>query len=338
MLIKNQSLKSYNTFAIDATAAYFVKIKSIKQLQDLCCHQIMREMPSLVLGGGSNVLLAHDYAGVVVKNEINGIEIIKKNAQSVWLNVGAGVPWHELVQYSLDNDFAGLENLSLIPGTVGAAPIQNIGAYGVEFQSVFESLTAVEKATGKLKVFDAAECQFGYRTSIFKQELKNKYIIVDVTVRLNKAGKNLQLHYDRVQDTLDVMGVKKPTIQDVSAAVIQLRQSKLPDPNKIGNAGSFFKNPEVSLQHANDLKQQFSRLPVFPIADDRAKISAAVLIESAGWKGKHHGGAAVSDQHALVLVNYNNATGAELLQLSQAIQHDIKQRYAVQLIPEVYII
>ena len=337
-MIENQSLKTYNTFRIDASSRYFLPVKSIEEVQDYCHQQQWQQMPQLILGGGSNILFSQDFAGVVIKNEILGFEKVKEDSHSVWLTVGAGEQWQQLVQYCLDRNYAGLENLSLIPGTVGAAPIQNIGAYGVEFESVFDSLQAVECKTGNIKTFDAQDCQFAYRNSIFKQALKGQYIIVTVTVRLNKCLDNVQLDYERIQSTLSEMGIDEPTIQDVSAAVIQLRQAKLPNPNKIGNAGSFFKNPIISSQCAKNLKKELPTLSLFAVDDDATKVSAAALIEAAGWKGKSYGGAAVSEQHALVLVNKCDASGQDVLALSKQVQDDIKKRYNVQLETEVNII
>ena len=338
MLIKNQSLKLYNTFGIEVAANYFVQIEGIQQAQELWREKRWQAMPKMVLGGGSNVLFVDDFTGLMVKNDIMGIECVKQDETHVWLTVGAGEGWHDLVCYCLSHDYAGIENLALIPGTVGAAPIQNIGAYGVEFESVFESLQAIEISTGRLVTFDHQACQFGYRDSVFKKSLKGQYMIAAVTIRLCKQHSSMQLHYDRVQATLSKMGVTEPTIQDVSAAVISLRQAKLPDPKKQGNAGSFFKNPELSQTVFEAFHQSFPNVSYFNVGGSRVKIAAAALIEQAGWKGRSLGAAAVSDKHALVLVNRDQASGRDVLTLAQKIQADIAEKFNIRLEPEVNII
>lgn len=332
---ENVSLKPFNTFGLEARAERFTMFRSVKELRDSLKN--IGDTPLLVLGGGSNILLTQDFKGVVLKNELKGIEVLEEDGLNTLVEVAAGENWHEFVLHCIDNDWAGIENLSLIPGTVGAAPMQNIGAYGVEIRQVFKRLTAVEIATGKVCSFSNEECEFGYRESVFKKSLKGKYVITSVVFKLNKTP-SFNTSYGAIQDTLDTMGVTKLSIKAVSDAVIKIRQSKLPDPKKIGNAGSFFKNPEVDKIDFEGLKAEFTNIPGYPLPSQRVKIPAAWLIEQAGWKGKTFGEIGVHKNQPLVLVNYGNGKGNDLRDLAFKIQASVRNKFGVLLNPEVNII
>lgn len=335
----NVSLKPYNTFGIEAQARYLVEISHENDLPALLLLNDFVDVPKLILGGGSNVLLRRDYDGLVVKMAIQGIEVVREDDNHVYLNVGAGVNWHQLVAYCVAQGYAGMENLSLIPGTVGAAPMQNIGAYGVEIEQIFESLTAVHIPTGEYHTFTHGDCAFGYRESVFKHELKGQYIITRVVFRLDKVP-TFHTRYGAIQETLNAMGVPedKLSIQAISDAVIHIRRSKLPDPEQIGNAGSFFKNPEISAEQFAQLKETYSDMPGYPLADGSVKLPAGWLIERAGWKGYRKGDAGVHAKQALVLVNYGGATGDELIALAQQVQASVYEKYGVRIQPEVNVI
>lgn len=333
------SLKPYNTFGIDANARYLVEINHADDINTLLQLSDFVNIPKLILGGGSNVLLCHDFDGLVIKMNIQGIEVIREDDDHVYVVAGAGVGWHELVLFCVQHGYAGMENLSLIPGTVGAAPLQNIGAYGVELEQVFESLTAVHTRTGERRTFLHADCQFGYRESVFKHELKGQYIITGVTFQLDKRP-TFHTRYGAIQETLAEMGISDDalSIKAISDAVIRIRRSKLPDPAQIGNAGSFFKNPEIPKAQFDTLKGQFDALPGYPIGEDTVKIPAGWLIEQAGWKGYRAGSAGVHAKQALVLVNHGNATGQELLALAKQVQDSVQEKFGVSITPEVNII
>lgn len=333
------SLKPYNTFRIDAHARYLVEINHADDINTLLQLTDFVGLPKLILGGGSNVLLCHDFNGLVIKMNIQGIDVIREDDDHIYLVAGAGVNWHELVQFCVQQGYAGMENLALIPGTVGAAPLQNIGAYGVELEQVFESLTAVHTQTGERRTFSHADCQFGYRESVFKRELKSHYIITSVTFQLNKRP-TFHTRYGAIQETLTEMGVseEKLSIKAISDAVIRIRRSKLPDPAQIGNAGSFFKNPEISKIQFDTLKEQFAELPGYPIGDKAVKVPAGWLIEQAGWKGYRVGDAGVHSKQALVLVNYGNATGQELLNLAEKVQDSVQEKFGITITPEVNVV
>lgn len=333
----NVSLKPYNTFGIDVAARYLVEADNEQDIDTLFQLPDFDKLPKLVLGGGSNLLFTQDFNGVVIKINIKGIEIIKEDTESVWLQVGAGENWHEFVSYCVEKGWGGIENLSLIPGTVGAAPIQNIGAYGVELSTTCEQVAAIALADGQQRVFAREECRFGYRDSIFKNEVKGQYIITGVRFKLSK-NPVLQTSYGDVQKVLDQANVKTPTLKTVSEAIIKIRRSKLPDPAEIGNAGSFFKNPEVSLSVFERLKAQYPDLPSYEIDAQTRKIPAAWLIEQCGWKGKRTGNTGVHTRQALVLVNYGNARGEEIRQLSEKIKASVQEQFGVQLQTEVNII
>jgi len=324
------SLKSLNTFGVEASAGLLLTIETEEDLLSLPAFNPHRDF---VLGGGSNVLFVTDVPGTVFLNRISGKDIISEHDGSAQLEVGAGENWHQLVRWSLDQGLSGLENLSLIPGLAGAAPIQNIGAYGVELSSVLEWVTAWDWKTSNWVTFNKNDCRFGYRDSLFKSVETNRYLITSTRLRLNREFKP-QLDYAGLRDALSSMGIDQPEAKQVSDTVIRIRQQKLPDPAVTGNAGSFFKNPVVSMDEAEMLRGRFPGLPTWPAGTDRAKLSAAWMIDHCGWKGFQENGAAVSSQHALVLVNQGQASGRQILELSQKIADSVAQEFDVTLEPE----
>ncbi len=334
-IIENQSLRTYNTFGIDVLAKYFAEVCSENELQIVLKQNIQ---PLLLLGGGSNVLLTKNFDGLVIKNSISGIQIETTRDQKVIVSAGAGENWHGFVQWCLRHDFGGVENLSLIPGTVGAAPIQNIGAYGVELKAVFHHLEAMELSTCRIHTFSKEDCQFGYRDSIFKRDLKDKFCITKVYFELTKKEHSINISYGAIKDTLYDRGIEKPTIQELSQAVIAIRSSKLPDPAVIGNAGSFFKNPEIQSDAFDVLKRQFPNLPAFPGERGGVKVPAGWLIEQCGWKGTRRGDAGCYEKQALVLVNYGKAKGEEIWQLARDIADSVKVKFGIQLQAEVNLV
>ena len=333
----NISLKPYNTFGIEVFAKIFIEIKSIDNLIQLVDSQKFIANKKLILGGGSNVLLTQDFEGIVVKNSLLGIEILKQDSDFVWIKSGAGVAWHSFVRYCVDHNYAGVENLSLIPGTVGAAPMQNIGAYGVEIKDVFESLEAITILDGSLQIFNKENCNFGYRESVFKNIFKNQFIIISVTFRLNKTPK-FNTSYGAITEVLNKNGIKELSIKAISDAVIEIRSSKLPDPKVLGNSGSFFKNPEVSLQKVEELKLIYPNIPNYPINESSVKLAAGWLIEQCGWKGKIVGNTGSHKDQALVLVNYGDASGIEIWQLAQDIKLSVWNKFNVEIVAEVNVI
>jgi UDP-N-acetylmuramate dehydrogenase len=334
MIEHNISLKPFNTFGFDLKAEHFIRFSSILGLSEILKEHA--EKPLFILGGGSNILLTKNVEGLVLKNEIKGIKIIEDHEDYVIVESGAGEVWHEFVVHSINNGWAGIENLSLIPGSVGASPMQNIGAYGVEIKDVFAYLSALNIVTGEIENFNAEQCQFGYRESVFKQALKGKYVICYVAFKLSKkAIKNTT--YGAIEEELKKMGISNPSIEDISKAVISIRQSKLPNPAEIGNAGSFFKNPIVSEQHVQKLQEIYPDIPNYPSINGTKKLAAGWLIEKAGWKGKTIGNYGVHKNQALVLVNYGGGSGEEILALSTAIIEDIKTKFDVELEREVNI-
>lgn len=335
---EGQNLKPFNTLGIEARASKFVSIESGEQLKAVLRDPELKKYPFFVLGGGSNVLFVGDFDGLVLHMAIKGIEVISQDEEDVLIRAGAGENWHQLVLHCVDKGWGGIENLSLIPGTVGAAPIQNIGAYGVELREVFESLRAVNVETGKTKIFDSRECRFGYRDSIFKNELKDKYIITHVTLRLSKHP-DLNTSYGAIRSKLEEKGIKQPTIKDISDMVIEIRNSKLPAPGDIGNAGSFFKNPVISSALFDKLKQNYPEIPGYPVDNEKGvKVPAGWLIEETGWKGKIVGNTGTYRQQALVIVNHGGATGDEILKLAKKIRNSVKDKFGIKLVPEVNII
>ena len=331
------NLLPYNTFGISALASQVVEVNSVLQLQNLIQEKAILEEPFLILGGGSNILFIKNYEGLVLKNNLKGIEVSRENENYVWLKAAGGEVWHELVMFCVNKNWGGIENLSLIPGTVGAAPMQNIGAYGVEIKDTFEELEAINIQTGELEKFNNEQCKFGYRESIFKHEAKGRYFITSVTFKLNKKP-DLNTSYGDIETLLKEWHIAKPTIADVSKAVIAIRQSKLPDPVLLGNAGSFFKNPVIEFSVFEKLQKNNPTLKSFPAADGKVKIPAAWLIEQAGWKGKRFENIGVHEKQALVLVNYGGGTGKELIDLAYKIIDSVKAKFGVALTPEVNII
>ena len=332
---KNVQLQPFNTFGLEAKATNFVAFQTVDELKESLIQRA--DHPLLVLGGGSNVLLTQDFDGLVLKNELKGIKIVREDANHVWVEVQAGENWHEFVMTAIANDWAGIENMSLIPGTMGAAPMQNIGAYGVEIKQVFDRLTALEIETRELHQFTNSACQFGYRESIFKKEAKGKFIVTSVVLRLNKTPE-FNVSYGSIKDTLEEMQVTDFSIKAVSDAVIKIRQSKLPDPVEIGNCGSFFKNPEIDKIDYEGLKAEFPSIPGYELPGKRVKVPAAWLIEQAGWKGKTFGQIGVHKKQPLVLVNYGGGKGAQIRDLALKIQESVSSKFGIILIPEVNII
>ena len=336
MIIKNSiALKPFNTFGIDVNASEFASINSIQELKD-----VLNTNPSdlLILGGGSNMLLTKDVEALVLQINLRGISVISRAENKVQIQVAAGENWHELVCWCLNENFGGLENLSLIPGNVGTAPIQNIGAYGVELKDSFVSCEALNIQTKELRTFTKKECNFGYRNSIFKQELKGQYIITSVVFELSSQDHSLKTNYGAIEAELQNYGIKNPTIQDVSKAVISIRNSKLPDPKIIGNSGSFFKNPVVSNSKFKILQTLFPQIQHYKISEDVVKIPAGWLIDMAGFKGKTFGDFGVHAKQALVLVNYGGASGMDILNLSKQIQKAVKFIFDIDLETEVNIL
>jgi len=330
------SLKLYNTFGIDVKAKEFISVSSLSELQSVLEKYKNEEI--FVLGGGSNMLLTKDIEQPVVHINLKGKQIVKQDENHVWIEAQAGENWHQFVLWALENDFGGIENLSLIPGNIGSAPIQNIGAYGVELKDVFASCKAINIKTQEIKTFTLAECKFGYRESVFKSSEKGKYIILSVTLRLTKKNHKISTSYGVIETELQKMGVVRPTIQDVSRAVISIRQSKLPDPKEIGNSGSFFKNPIVPRKIFEKVQTQYPEMPFYEVSEDYVKIPAGWLIETAGFKGKRFGDAGVHQKQALVLVNYGNATGKEIYDLAKTIQKVILDKFGIEIETEVNIL
>ena len=332
---ENFPLKSYNTFSIDARAKFFNSFSSAEELEELL--MIYSEYPVFILGGGSNILFTKDYEGCVLKNEIKGIELQHEDAEHVYVKVRAGENWHQFVLHCINHNWAGVENLSLIPGNVGASPIQNIGAYGVELDDVFWSLEAFHLDDRRIHTFTREDCEFGYRNSIFKERYKDQFAIISVTLQLRKKP-IFHTDYGAIVEELEKMGVKDLSIKAVSQAVINIRSSKLPDPQKIANAGSFFKNPEVPTEKYEALKLAFPDIVAYPLAKGTVKLAAGWMIEQCGWKGYRKGDAGCHTKQALVLVNYGNATGKELYDFSEEILQSVKNKFGVVLEREVNII
>ena len=335
-ILENYSLKPFNTFGLDAKAKYFINANSIEDLKKTLK---LKDYPNkFFLGGGSNMLLTKDLDALVIHVNLKGKEIIFESKEDVLIKVKAGEDWHEFVLWCLEHDFGGIENMSLIPGNVGTAPIQNIGAYGVELKDVFVVCETLEIKTGKKHEFTKEECDFGYRNSIFKQKEKGKHVIVNVTFKLTKNKHELKTSYGAISSELENKNIKTPTIQDVSNAVIAIRSSKLPDPKEIGNSGSFFKNPVISTEHFKRLYLNFPEIPNYKVSEKEVKIPAGWLIEKAGFKGKTFGNYGVHKNQALVLVNYGGAKGSDILKLSKIIQNTIKRIFDINLEAEVNII
>lgn len=338
MLVReNYSLKKLNTFGISAFAKHYTEIDTLTGFQEILSDEAYKGVQKLILGGGSNLLFTKDFDGIVLKNNLKGITVVEETDDHYFIKAGAGEVWHEFVMHCVINNYAGLENLSLIPGNVGASPMQNIGAYGVEIKDCFYELEALRIEDLTLHTFSNADCKFGYRESVFKHEYKNQFIITSVTYKLNKKPV-FNTSYGAIEKELEEMGVNERSIQAISKAVCNIRSSKLPDPAKIGNAGSFFKNPEITAEKHSLLKEKFPAIVSYSLTNGNFKLAAGWLIEQCGWKGKTFGDAGVHKLQALVLVNYNNASGNEIYQLSQQVMDSVKEKFDVNLEREVNII
>jgi len=333
MIIKeNISLLSYNTFGIDAKADYFIEYNSVEELQTALKSEIVKSNRLLHIGGGSNLLFMKDFKGVILHSAINFIKKVSEDADTVMLEAGAVVNWDDFVAYTVENGWGGVENLSLIPGEVGASAVQNIGAYGVEVQDVITEVNAVEIKTGESKTFSVEDCQYGYRESIFKKELKGKYIITSVLFKLQKQPE-YKLNYQHLE--AEVLKNGDINLQNIRQTIIAVRESKLPDPKIFGNAGSFFMNPVISKAHFNELLAQYPQMPHYFVSETEEKVPAGWLIDQCGWKGKQIGNAGVHDKQALVLVNKGGATGAEIVYLAEQIQASVKTKFGIELRAEV---
>ena len=337
MEIQNHfSLRNYNTFGIEANAKEFVAVHSIKELETVLAEN--KSKKKFILGGGSNMLLTKDIEALVIYIDLKGKKIVEENDDFVLVESQAGENWHEFVMWTINNNFGGLENMSLIPGNVGTTPVQNIGAYGTEIKDTFVSCSAIKIDTLEMKSFDNAECHFGYRESIFKNEVKDQYIITSVIFKLTKRNHKINISYGDITAELDKLKIKNPTLKDVSNAVITIRQSKLPDPKVLGNSGSFFKNPIVLKSDFEPIHEKFPEMKFYEISETEVKVPAGWLIEQAGFKGKRFGDAGIHKNQALVLVNYGNATGQEILNVSKEIQETIFKKFGIHIEAEVNII
>ncbi len=337
MIEQHVSLKEFNTFGLEAKARFFYRVPDIAHMISLWKTSMLQLNSPLVLGGGSNMLLAGDYPGLVIKNEMMGREVLKEDAQSVWLKLAAGENWHESVLWTVEQGWGGIENLSLIPGCVGAAPIQNIGAYGVELEQLLQSVQAFDMLGGREVEFSHADCRFGYRDSVFKHAGKGRYFVSAIVIKLSKQPV-LNIAYGDIAAWLSENDIADPGVKDVSNAVISIRRSKLPDPAEIGNSGSFFKNPVMGNTVFEQIRELYPDVKAFPVGEGQTKVPAAWLIEKAGWKGYRRGDAGVHARQALVIVNYGNASGQELLQLAHDVQKDVMEKFGVLLEMEVNII
>ncbi|SHK80128.1 UDP-N-acetylmuramate dehydrogenase [Chitinophaga jiangningensis] len=337
LISENVLLKPYNTFGITATARYFSTFANQQELESLLADARVTGQPRMILGGGSNILLTKNYDGAMLKNEIKGITVVAEDNDYVYVKAGAGENWHGFVQYCIGQNLAGLENLSLIPGNVGASPMQNIGAYGVEIKDCFHELEAFHLHEKTIVKFNNSDCKFGYRESVFKHEYKNQFAIISVTYKLSKQP-HFNTSYGAIEAELEHMGVKELSIRAISDAVINIRSSKLPNPAEIGNAGSFFKNPSIDGAAYRRLKETFPNVVAYPLPDDHFKLAAGWLIEQCGWKGYRQGDAGVHAKQSLVLVNYGGATGSEIYHLSQQVVDSVHEKFGVTLEREVNII
>lgn len=335
---ENFSLQPYNTFGVEAKAKYFIEVQTIEELKEALNFSSSHTLKLLFLGGGSNILLTKDFEGLAIKINLKGISEQNSDENHVLVTAKAGENWHEFVMFCLEKNYGGLENLSLIPGNVGTSPMQNIGAYGTEIKDVFVSCTVLNLENQEVEIFDLEQCRFGYRDSIFKQEGKGKYVILEVTFKLTKKDHRIKTEYGAIQSELEKLHISTPTIQDVSKAVINIRQSKLPDPKEIGNAGSFFKNPTIPVSQFEVLKQQFENIQGYPNGD-WVKVPAGWLIEQCGWKGKQIGNVASHQLQSLVIINTTGkATGKEIFDFSTEIINSVKEKFGIELEREVNII
>lgn len=334
-ILKNQSLKPFNTFGVEVTANFFTEFQDERHLSFIFSQEEIKGLDVLVLGGGSNILFTKDFDGLVLLNRIGGIEV-RHQEDDCFVTAGGGVVWNDLVSFCVQKDIGGIENMTLIPGTVGASPVQNIGAYGTELMDVFENCRAYDRRTGEMRIFTKEECHFSYRDSIFKNEGKDRYIITAVTLKLSMRPR-LNLSYGAIQEELKRREISNPTIRDVSAVVADIRVNKLPDPSTIGNSGSFFKNPIISRAQFDDLQSSFSDIVYYPIQSGEVKLAAGWLIENCGWKGKRVGNTGTWRNQALVLVNYGNASGVEIYNFSEQIIESVFDKFGVRLEREVNI-
>lgn len=334
---RNFDLTRFNTMGVASKATFFVTVTSLQELKDALAYSALHRLQIMILGGGSNILFVNHFDGLVINMKIKGESIISQDDKTVLLKVMAGENWHQLVMRCVERGWGGIENLSLIPGSVGAAPIQNIGAYGVELKDVLHHVEFLNIETLEEQSFTTQECQFGYRNSIFKNELKGKVIITSVSIKLNKHPQ-INTEYRVLADLLKEKGIEKPAIKEVSDAVIEIRESKLPDPAIIGNTGSFFKNPIIPILKYQELKNNFPNIPCYPISDAEVKLPAAWLIDKAGWKGKRKGDAGIHHKQALVLVNHGKASGKQLWNFALEIKADVLQKFGVEIEPEVNVI
>jgi UDP-N-acetylmuramate dehydrogenase len=332
----NFSLQNYNTFGIEAKAREFVAVHNKLELRSILEHY--KSKKKFILGGGSNMLLTKDIDALVIHVDLKGKKIIKEDDNFAWVESQAGENWHEFVMWTIDQNFGGLENMSLIPGNVGTTPVQNIGAYGTEIKDTFDSCEAMTIENQEMKTFTKAECHFGYRESVFKNEAKDQYIITSVVFKLTKRNHKINTSYGDITAELAKNNITNPTLKDVSNAVIAIRKSKLPDPKELGNSGSFFKNPILLKSDFEKIHQQFPEMKYYEVSETEVKIPAGWLIEQAGFKGKRFGDAGIHKNQALVLVNYGNATGQEILDVSKNIQETIFKTYGIHIEAEVNVI
>ena len=337
-IITNTSLKPYNTFGINVNARYFTVLSAPEHLQDLIHSDLFKHERRLILGSGSNVLFTDDFNGLVMKNELKGIAIVAENDEKLELKVSSGEIWHELVAYCVARNWGGIENLSLIPGTTGAAPMQNIGAYGVEVKDCIKEVEAIDLSNGNIISFTNQQCAFGYRESVFKHSLKEKFFISSITLTLTKKNHRYNINYGAIQDVLRTQHHNEISLRSISESVIQIRRSKLPDPAHIGNAGSFFKNPTIDENLYSNLKKEYPTIPGYFSVNQEVKVPAAWLIEQCGWKGKRIREVGVHTQQALVLVNYGDGKGNEIVDLAMQISSSVKEKFQITLTPEVNII
>lgn len=333
---EHKSLKAYNTFGIDVNARYFISVRSISELREVLQSDIHKQR--LILGGGSNILFTKNIDALVIHMNIKGVQTKIIDEESILLDCSAGENWHELVRYCIDNNYGGIENLSLIPGNAGTAPIQNIGAYGVEIKNVLDSCSVLNLETLTVEELSAEECEFGYRDSIFKNKAKNKYILLGIRLRLTRKDHNIHINYGDIQKELEKAGCTTPSIRDISDAIIRIRQSKLPNPKELGNGGSFFKNPVISKEEFEKFHHAHPEAPFYKVEKEQYKIPAGWLIDQAGLKGYRKGDAGVHKNQALVLVNHGKATGKEILDLAIYIQKKIQDKYGISIVPEINIL
>ena len=336
-LLRDHSLKNFNTFGVDVKTKFFTEVFSEEELIALIKDENLRKEKKYLLGGGSNILFTKNFDGIIIKVSIGGIKVIDENSDSVLIRAGAGIIWNDLVKFCVEKNFGGIENLTLIPGTVGAAPIQNIGAYGQELADIFESLSGAYIESGERKIFNKKECSFSYRSSIFKNELKNKFVITSVRLKLSKNPQP-NTSYKILREYLLEKKIFNPTIKDISSAVASIRRNRLPDPSKIGNAGSFFKNPVMRKKEYSKLKSEFPEIVSFPSEGDSVKLSAGWMIEKCGWKGKRVGEVGTSPDHALIVCNFGKASGAEILEFTMRLKEEVANKFGIKLEEEVNIL